>query len=185
MQYILHHETYLMSGASNDGWKHSSWCIIASKAGLTHARPIVDNQSSNFIISHFWCFKIWQLQYSSNTLLPSSIPQNEMAPLQLEAGKIPVHLGRAGIWLSYISIYGSVPWLRWLLFQETGPRALSMPIYGQIEEAYLAPIRRASAMAGRRRHGLFTVGDKDYVECVTGRESRGINSDCRATPSSI
>jgi hypothetical protein len=46
------HDT-LMSWASNDGRENGSWGIIPSKSGLAHTGAIVNDQSSNFVVTHF------------------------------------------------------------------------------------------------------------------------------------
>uniref|UniRef100_A0A8C0IZE3 Actin n=1 Tax=Chelonoidis abingdonii TaxID=106734 RepID=A0A8C0IZE3_CHEAB len=47
-----HHDT-LVPGASHDGREHSSRGIIPSKASFAHPRAIINNEGSNFFISHF------------------------------------------------------------------------------------------------------------------------------------
>ena len=41
-----------MPGASDDGGEDSPGGIITGKAGLAHARAIVDNQSGNILVTH-------------------------------------------------------------------------------------------------------------------------------------
>lgn len=42
----MHHNT-LVSGLPYNGWKHSSWDIISSRACLARARPIADDEHSD------------------------------------------------------------------------------------------------------------------------------------------
>ena len=42
-----------MARAANNGGKDSSGSIISSKASFAHARSIVDNKSSNVLVTHF------------------------------------------------------------------------------------------------------------------------------------
>merc|ERR1719402_220775 len=51
LSHAYHHT--LMTWPPNNGGKYGSWSIITSKACLAHARPIVNNQSSNFVVTHF------------------------------------------------------------------------------------------------------------------------------------
>ena len=46
------HDT-LVTGPSNNGWEDCAGSIISSKSGLAHARAIVNNKSSNFVVTHF------------------------------------------------------------------------------------------------------------------------------------
>ena len=48
--------TYLMSGATHDGWEDSTGGIIPSKTGLAHTGTIVNNECGNIII-HGWLQK--------------------------------------------------------------------------------------------------------------------------------
>ena len=34
-------------GAAHDGGKHGTWCVITSKAGFAHTRPVVNNLKIN------------------------------------------------------------------------------------------------------------------------------------------
>ena len=46
----------LMSRATNNGWEDSSGSVISGKSSLAHAGAIVDNQSSNFVVTHLEVF---------------------------------------------------------------------------------------------------------------------------------
>merc|ERR1719356_949485 len=45
------HDT-LMAGTSNNGGEDSSGSVISSKTGLAHAGAIVNNKSSNVLVTH-------------------------------------------------------------------------------------------------------------------------------------
>lgn len=42
----------LMSWSADDGWEHGSWCIVTGEASFAHTRSIVNNESSNFFVTH-------------------------------------------------------------------------------------------------------------------------------------
>jgi len=42
----------LMSGATDDGWEHSSRSIIPSESGFAHTGSVVNNQRSNIVVTH-------------------------------------------------------------------------------------------------------------------------------------
>ncbi len=44
--------SYLMSGSSDDRWKHGTWRVITGESGLAHTGAIVDNESCNFFVTH-------------------------------------------------------------------------------------------------------------------------------------
>jgi hypothetical protein len=41
-----------VTGASNDGWEDSAGSIISSKAGFAHTGAVVNDKSSNLVITH-------------------------------------------------------------------------------------------------------------------------------------
>ena len=45
-------DTRLMSRATDNGGEDSSWSIISSEPGLAHSGSVVNNESSNIIITH-------------------------------------------------------------------------------------------------------------------------------------
>ena len=45
------HDT-LVTGTANDGGEDGPWGIVSGKSSLAHAGAIVDNQSSNFVVTH-------------------------------------------------------------------------------------------------------------------------------------
>ena len=51
---ILHilYLNYLVPGSAHDGGKDGAGCVIASEASLAHARPIVNHQRSNLVVTH-------------------------------------------------------------------------------------------------------------------------------------
>merc|ERR1712242_664005 len=54
--FLTHTNHYtLMARASNNGWEHSPWGIVSSKASFAHAGAIVNNESSNVFVTHFDC----------------------------------------------------------------------------------------------------------------------------------
>lgn len=46
------HDTSV-SWATDNGGEDGSWSIISGKSGLAHARSVVNNQSLNFVVTHF------------------------------------------------------------------------------------------------------------------------------------
>merc|ERR1719436_1812594 len=46
------HDT-LVAGSTNNGGEDSPWGVISSKPSFAHARAIVNNQSSNLVVTHF------------------------------------------------------------------------------------------------------------------------------------
>merc|ERR1719228_236781 len=52
---LLSHANHytLVTGTSNNRWKHCSGSIISSKSSFAHARAVVNNESSNIFITHF------------------------------------------------------------------------------------------------------------------------------------
>merc|ERR1719262_486679 len=51
--FLTHTNHYtLMARASNNGWEHSPWGIVSSKASFAHARAIVNDKSSNVFVTH-------------------------------------------------------------------------------------------------------------------------------------
>jgi len=44
---------YLVAWTTNDGWEDCTRCVIASEPSLAHARSIVNDQSSNIVVTHF------------------------------------------------------------------------------------------------------------------------------------
>ena len=44
--------TYLMSGASYDGWKHGTWGVISGETGLAHTGAIVHYESCYVVVTH-------------------------------------------------------------------------------------------------------------------------------------
>jgi len=43
----------LVTWTSNNGWEDGSWSVITGKAGLAHTGAVIDNERSNFFVSHF------------------------------------------------------------------------------------------------------------------------------------
>ena len=41
-----------MAGTANNGWEDSSGSVISSKASFAHAGAIVNNKSSNVLVTH-------------------------------------------------------------------------------------------------------------------------------------
>ena len=58
----------LMPGASNNGWEDSPWSIITSKTSLAHTRPIVNDKSSNVLVSHRKICVIFAIQTTNTGL---------------------------------------------------------------------------------------------------------------------
>ena len=52
LTHTNHHS--LMPRSTNDGRKDGTRCIVSSETGLAHTGAIVDNKSSNVVISHFF-----------------------------------------------------------------------------------------------------------------------------------
>merc|ERR1711882_1181 len=50
LSHTNHHT--LVARATNNGWEDSSRSIISCKASLAHTRAIVDNKSSNVLVTH-------------------------------------------------------------------------------------------------------------------------------------
>merc|ERR1719239_304545 len=50
------HHHALMPGASDDGGEHSPRGVISGETGFTHARAIVYNKSSYFVVTHLVLF---------------------------------------------------------------------------------------------------------------------------------
>jgi len=46
-----HHDT-LMSWATNNGWEHSSGCVIPSETGFAHTGSDVNHQRGNIVVTH-------------------------------------------------------------------------------------------------------------------------------------
>ena len=44
--------TYLMTGATNNGWEDSPRGVITGKTSFAHAGAIVNNESSNVFVTH-------------------------------------------------------------------------------------------------------------------------------------
>jgi len=55
---LLSHANHdsLMARSSDDGWENSSWSIISSKSSFAHTGSIVNDQGSNFFVTHFASF---------------------------------------------------------------------------------------------------------------------------------
>ena len=58
-----------MSWSADDWWKHRSWSVVAGESGLAHTRTIVDNKSSNVVVTHFDLFI--DLGESPNNCIPA------------------------------------------------------------------------------------------------------------------
>merc|ERR1719322_1572609 len=58
IRVLLSHTDHdsLMSWSSNDGGEDGSGSVISGKTSFAHTRSIVNNKSSNFVVTHFACF---------------------------------------------------------------------------------------------------------------------------------
>jgi hypothetical protein len=45
-----------MAGSANNGGENSPGGVISSETGLAHTRAIINNKSSNFVVTHFGLF---------------------------------------------------------------------------------------------------------------------------------
>jgi hypothetical protein len=45
------HDT-LVTWTSNNGWEDSPWGVITGETGLAHTGAVVNNERSNFFVSH-------------------------------------------------------------------------------------------------------------------------------------
>uniref|UniRef100_A0A1L8DNN2 Putative conserved secreted protein n=1 Tax=Nyssomyia neivai TaxID=330878 RepID=A0A1L8DNN2_9DIPT len=62
LAHANHHT--LMPWATHDGWEYGTRSIISGETGLAHSGSIVNNERSNFFVTHFdlckfffWCKK--------------------------------------------------------------------------------------------------------------------------------
>merc|ERR1712110_109599 len=55
LRVLLSHANHdsLMPGPSNDGGEHSPGGVISGEPGLAHTGAVVNDQSGNFIVTHF------------------------------------------------------------------------------------------------------------------------------------
>lgn len=66
--------TYLMSGATHDGWEDSTGGIVPSETGLAHTGTVVNNERGNIII-HGWLRKKKRREHPRVTHhAPSPVP---------------------------------------------------------------------------------------------------------------
>merc|ERR1712024_308864 len=69
------HDT-LMARTANDGWEDSPGGVITCKTSFAHAGTIVDNKSSNVLISHFNCFLMFKCSNSKQSVLPTGFKRS-------------------------------------------------------------------------------------------------------------
>ena len=50
--FNYHAGFYLISGATDDGREDGAGGVISCETGLAHTGSIVDNQGSNFVVTH-------------------------------------------------------------------------------------------------------------------------------------
>ena len=65
-----------MARTANNGWEDSPGGVITSKTSFAHAGAIVDNKSSNVLISHFNCFLMFKCSNSKQSVLPTGFKRS-------------------------------------------------------------------------------------------------------------
>ena len=65
-----------MARTANNGWEDSPGGVITSKTSFAHAGAIVDNESSNVLISHFNCFLMFKCSNSKQSVLPTGFKRS-------------------------------------------------------------------------------------------------------------
>merc|ERR1719330_1862602 len=68
LTHTNHHT--LVARTANNGWEDSPGGIITSETSFAHAGAIVNNKSSNVLISHFNCFLMFKCSNSKQSVLP-------------------------------------------------------------------------------------------------------------------